>query len=686
MTKTPQFHRVGDQHDKVPAARFPYATFPFEDFNVVQSRLFEFYDQDANVLVAASTSAGKTVVAEMMLSHEVKARGGKGMYLSPLKALANEKLDDWTDPGHHFGKLRTSICTGDYTLTADRRAELEQSDLVVMSSEMLNSKGRNFGSDNNNWMKEVGTLVVDEAHLLTVPGRGDHLESGLLKYAALNPGGRIVLLSATLPNVEEVSRWLSHLTGKDTYLLESTYRPCPLHVHYETYDDSGYTYDDREQAKVWAAMAVLDSYPDDKFLIFVHTKRTGEMVKKTLLKMGVECEYHNADLDKAKRRKVEDRFRTDPRLRVVVATSTLAWGLNLPARRVIVLGVHRGLNEVPVYDIDQMKGRAGRPKYDPAGDAYVLIPESDQANQVARLQKPQRIQSQMYDESNPNHLKVLGFHLVSEIHQGQVKTREDVANWYGSTLAAFQAKELPAAVLDNVLGGLSKCGAIAEEDGQYRATGIGKIASLFYYNPWDVSDLARNLTRVFAAKKGDDDFWVSYALGNIDSHRWNIVSAAEKDQFATYENLLNRHKVREGVNSFATGGSIKASYCYYCLLKGTGNAVLQGMMAGLKSDAGRLKEVLVALDAMACRWGRRDYIKRLYSKILYGVDEKLLGIVKLDGIGKAKAQRLYDHGLDTCEKIAANPDKIMEALSCTKKLAEKIVAQAKALAAAETNA
>ena len=96
-------------------------------------------------------------------------------------------------------------------------------------------------------------------------------------------------------------------------------------------------------------------------------------------------------MDKGKRIALEKRFKNDPNLRVVVATSTLAWGVNLPARRVIILGVHRGLSEVATCDVAEMVGRAGRPQFDPVGDAYILVPEKDAQKHKDRLKTPQPI-------------------------------------------------------------------------------------------------------------------------------------------------------------------------------------------------------------------------------------------------------------------------------------------------------
>jgi replicative superfamily II helicase len=200
-----------------------------------------------------------------------------------------------------------------------------------MSTEMLNHRSRNYKAEQNEWLKDVGTLVIDESHLLTVPGRGDHLEVGLMKFTEINPNARLVLLSATMPNVEEIAEWVSYaLTKKDTFCLRSKYRPCPLNTHYESYYDGYRKYDDIEGEKVSKALDIIEYYDQDKFLVFAHTKRTGELMKQACKLAGIPCEFHNANLEKKDRIALEQKFRTDPKLRVIVATPTLAWGLNMP--------------------------------------------------------------------------------------------------------------------------------------------------------------------------------------------------------------------------------------------------------------------------------------------------------------------------------------------------------------------
>ena len=323
----PPIIEVLDQNELVNSKDYPFASWSFDKFNPVQSRIFELYDKDINALIAARTSAGKTVVAEMFLAHEIRKRGGKGMFLAPLRALAQEKIDQWTDSEYHFKDINVSICTGDYRITPDRQKELNNSNLIIMTSEMLNHRARNMASEKSNYLKDIGTLVIDESHLLTVPSRGEHLEVGLMKFTEINPNCRIVLLSATMPNVNQIAEWLSYsLNKKQTYVLNSEYRPVPLGLHYEIYDDDARTYDGVERAKIEKAMDIVNDYPDDKFLIFAHTKRTGEQMKNTLQAEGIEAEFHNADLVKEDRISLERRFKEKDGIRVIVATPTLAWG------------------------------------------------------------------------------------------------------------------------------------------------------------------------------------------------------------------------------------------------------------------------------------------------------------------------------------------------------------------------
>lgn len=668
--------QLEDQNNLVETSKYPsYASFNFEKFNPVQSRIFEIYDNDCNVVVAAKTSAGKTICSEMLMAHEIRVRGGKAMYLAPLRALAREKIDDWTDPSHHFADLNLSICTGDFRLTDKRKKELEKADLILMTSEMLNSRCRNYKSESNDWLKEVGTLIIDEAHLLTVAGRGDHLECGLMKFTKISPNCRVVALSATMPNVTEISEWVQSLNKKETYLINSKYRPCPLDIHYEDYEDYG-TYDMKEEAKMDKAIDLLREYKEDKFLVFVHTKNTGERLIKYLKQLNIDCEFHNADLEKEKRHEVETKFKTG-KLRVIVATSTLAWGLNLPARRVIITGVHRGTSEVENYDIMQMAGRAGRVGFDPKGDVHILLPETRADEFKEKISSPRNIDSQLLayigDDENP-HFKTLAFHLVSEIHHGEIKTIEDIHSWYERSLARFQSLDLDDSIIDQTLELLVQVGAIKETDGSYEATTIGKVSSMFYYSPFDVADLRRNFRFLFTKGLQDDDFALSMALGNVDSIRMGFVTKNEKEEMENYQNVILKNFGNAYLDS-----SIKGGYAYYCLLQGRNPGPYASLCRGLQMDFERTSSVLNSLDSMAAKWNKKNYFYNVSLRVAYGVRSELVNLCKIPNIGKARAEKLYSVGFRKPSDLLSNFDLVKKSLNMKDDKIKEIIESVKNL-------
>lgn len=668
----PEVIKVTDNHALVPTKEYPHAKWDFTEFNPVQTRLLELYEKDSNIAIAAATSAGKTVSAEIFLAHDIRTKKGKGIYVGPLKALCKQNQQDWSRDEHHFHDLNISIATGDHRLTARRIKEMDEADLVVMTPEMLASRCRNHKSDKSRFLYDVATVVFDESHLLTVPKRGDHIEVALMKLTAINPDIRVVLLSATMPNVDEICGWTSTLTGRDTYYLESDYRPCPLSIHYENYYDGDRQYWDKENQKIGTACAIVESYPKDKFLIFVHGIETGAQMVKHLGRCGVKAEFHNSTKTLSERIKLEDRFKNDPDFRVMVATSTLAWGMNLPARRVIVLGVHRGLNVVENYDIQQMIGRAGRPRFDPRGDAYILVPESEKDHWVKVLKTKQPIRSTLLDfvgkAENP-HYKVLAFHIVAEIHQGNVKTKDAFKDWFRKSLAHFQDHAFDDQVIEQTIDLLDQCKAVYLEDGEYQCTAVGKVASMFYHSPFDVSDLRRNFKYLFDEKMDYDDYIVSLCFGNIDTYRWVICNKFEKEAIAAYQGRIEKIY---GRGKF-TDGAMKVSAAYYYLLKGKRDipalASLQGMLV---ADLERTIQVLNAIDSMSCKWDRYNWFKTTGMRVRYGVEADLVELCQIPNVKAARAKRLKAKRIKSIDDFLSYDAKTLASImKVSEKLAEE---------------
>lgn len=666
--------KLSDQHDLVSTSLFKHGRYPFGSFNRVQSRVFEVHDRECNCVIAAPTGVGKTVCAEMFMADEIRRRRGKAIYLAPLRALAKEKIDEWASDGSVFAGLKIAICTGDYRLTDSRRKELEESDLIIMTSEMLSSRCRNMDSEKNEFLRDCGTLVVDESHLLTVPGRGDHLEVGLMKFSKIARDPRIVFLSATMPNVDEIANWVAcSLVRKETYLIVSEYRPCPLDIHWEEYEVAE-TYGQTEEYKIEKVVDIVKEHKDDKFIVFVHSKATGEKIKKALEERRVESQFHNADLDKDKRHALEDRFKNGD-LRVLVATSTVAWGVNTPARRVVIAGVHRGMSEVETYDIFQMAGRAGRPGFDSRGDVHILVPDRNSEYHVERLSEPKKIESQLLASTGKEdpHYKTLAFHLVSEIHHGNISTKGDVHDWYGRSLAYFQYEDLDDSIVDKTMDLLIRVGAVKEVEGKYEVTSVGKVSSMLYYSPFDVADLRRNFKHLFGRGFENNDLAVAMALGNVDSIRSGFVSKVEKDEMEEFSSKVKK-AFGEQLDS-----TIKGAHAYYCLMNGYPLGSFASMARGLQMDFDRLGSVLNMLDSMAAKWGKSSFFRELSMRVMYGVRPELVGLCRVPGVGRVRAERLFAAGFREPSDLSKNPMLVKKVLNMKDDKVKEIIDQARSL-------
>jgi superfamily II DNA/RNA helicase len=358
----------------VPTSSYKLLKYPFSHFNRVQSTLLinNIHKDDVNLVLGTATSSGKTVCAELCMARTL-ARGGKVVYVSPLRALTQEKYDEWSET---FGDdYQIAIMTGDHVLTDARANVVNDAHILCVTSEMLDSRTRKYGSDKSSWIDDVRLVVVDESHIIGTE-RGHAVEAGLMRLTRINQAARVLLMSATMPNVMDFAKWLTALNAKKTEVINSPWRPTPLSWHFPRYAETG-DYSANRTAKIDEAIRhVTDPDKDhEKFLLFVHDKNTGNELLRKVRAEGIKSEFHNAGASKEVRDRIESEFK-DPlgELRVLIATSTLAWGVNVPAQNAVIVGTTRGINSVDMADILQMAGRAGRalpPEY------YIVAPDID---------------------------------------------------------------------------------------------------------------------------------------------------------------------------------------------------------------------------------------------------------------------------------------------------------------------
>lgn len=428
-----------------------------EFFNSVQTQAFHtLYYKTDNVLLGAPTGSGKTISAELALwnlfrSHArstttasnepaTRAKGPcKAVYIAPLKALIKERMADWQAPFAQYFGLRVVECTGD--VTPDSRALL-MAHVIVTTPEKWDGLSRHWQL--KDYMKLVKLVIIDEIHLLGGE-RGPVLEAIISRWrfmAAVSGSVRFVGLSTALANAVDLADWLD-VKPTALFNFRPSVRPIPLSIHISGF--SGRHYFSRMESMNKPAYGAILTYSAEKpVLIFVSSRRQTRVTAQGLISLSnldeafarlsyghnrrflwmSETELndtvlprvsepslrhaltfgiglHHAGLPEAERRLVETLFTTG-KIQVLVATSTLAWGVNFPAHLVIIKGTEYfdarvgGYVDYPMTDILQMMGRAGRPQFDTSGTAVVYVSANKKSYYKKFLFEPFPVESSLH--------------------------------------------------------------------------------------------------------------------------------------------------------------------------------------------------------------------------------------------------------------------------------------------------
>lgn len=195
-------------HIKKHLATLGFASLRPAQEKAIQAGLFK----DKNLLVCTPTASGKTLVGELALLHTIIDKQKKGIYVVPLRALANEKYKEFTKK---HPKLKIALSSGD--LDSDDRY-LANYDIIITTSEKLDSLLRHHTP----WLGRVGAVVIDEVHLLNDASRGPTLEVVITLLFQELQQLQLIALSATIGNAQELAQWL------DAELIEDTWRPVRL--------------------------------------------------------------------------------------------------------------------------------------------------------------------------------------------------------------------------------------------------------------------------------------------------------------------------------------------------------------------------------------------------------------------------------------------------------------------------
>jgi helicase len=458
--------------------------------------------EGGRLVVAVPTASGKTLVAQLALL----TADGPGLYIVPLRALAREKYEEFAAlPGVSVG-----ISTGDL---ADPEEELAGNDVVVATSEKVDSAIRNGAG----WVEDLACVVVDEVHLLGSEDRGPTLEVTLATLRRRTPEVQVVGLSATVANPDAIADWL------DADLVADDWRPVDLRVGVHAggtvrFDDGSTRAvpvpdagPDADAATEATAALVADAADEGGgALAFVRSRREAEALAERLREAGLgtaadvaadaldagatatgerlaDClrdgvAFHHAGLRSTHRRMVEAAFR-DRRIAAVCATPTLAAGVNVPARRVVVRDQKRfdgdGMGWLPVLEVHQMCGRAGRPGLDPYGEAVLVAGDESPADLRDRYvgADPEAVESKLAERA------ALRTHVLSTLAAGFAASRADLLDLFDATFYAYGSPVADlAATLDDALADLDEMGMVDRSDG-LAATPVGAQVSRQYLSP-----------------------------------------------------------------------------------------------------------------------------------------------------------------------------------------------------------
>lgn len=643
--------------------------YPFEYFNPAQSVFMpHLYEDDKNIVITSPTGSGKSACIELTIARALET-GRKGLYIAPMKSLAEEKLADWADPRHTFSQKKICVLTGDHEFTKDKMAQLEDADIILCTSEMLDSKTRNWEA--NTWLHDVGVLAADESHIVGAKKRGPCFETAIMRFCRLNPTCRIELVSATVPNDEDYRRWLNRLTGRETVMVRSNYRPCELRIHYEQFNSTAKQYWAQENARADKVMEIVRQSVrlGQSCLVFTGNKAWGRNFTRRLQGEGVTCEFHNADLPLERRREIETTFNNEG-YEVLVASSTLAWGVNVNARNVVLAHTSYGKTEMDVADILQAAGRAGRVKYHTEGDCYIILPATSYHREKARVEGGFTVSSQLVE------LSTLMFHIVSEIHNGKVKNIADMNEWYEGSLAFAQGRAMNDGEWHKVINYLEKIRMIKldEELGYYVTTPLGSIASVMYMSPVTMSDWYRNFGTIQSPLNvHDDGVFLCWALADTAENRAGFLSVADKES-----ECIQRYASRVGRLTPVT----KYAAIYWSMLNDHRiDDVLQSTAGQMRNDMDRVFNCLYMMHNRYAKfvpptgnfpgWSRWDenVWMQLLRRMKYGVPANLINLVTVDGIGKTYATRLYTAGIRNKQDIVQNRELFLSILG---KKGEKI--------------
>lgn len=643
--------------------------------------------EQKSFMITAPIASGKTLIAEMAALNVFFKSGGKVVYLVPTRPFAREKYEDFSRKYENTG-MRIAQSTMDYD-TAD--TWLGDTDLIITTYEKMDSLMRHRAP----WLKTVNFIIADDIQFLGDLRRGTALEIIFTRLKWTTPGLRLLALSSSIANASEISQWLN------THLIESNWRSVPLKEG--VYFNGSITFDDgsvvkvKEENPIEVVNLSLETLKEGgQALIFVNTRRAAESVARKassavtqflseqekeslkklsgqIIEISVEptqsCKklveyvnngvaFHHSGVIPLQRKFVEDAFRTH-KIKLVIATLTLAMGLDLPARRVIIRDWWRyepdlGIKPIPVIEVRQIAGEAGRPGLDTCGEA-IFIARNEKGKQYLMenyiTRGPERVDSQLAHEF------VLRSHILASIAGTLTKTREELMNFLKGTLSAYQkGPDILISMANRIVDFLRNEGLISERT-DLVVTKFGRRISELYIDPLTGLSIRDGLFH--PGKKG------AFVLLHMITHTPDMVTLRLRKR--DYEQMVDLFQIytdellipkKEKYLSKRILSELKTAFILLQWIEEIPENKIVSQFGIGPGDLGRLMmfsdRLLYSASEICKIYGLRETEKQLYLlriRIFYGIKEEILQLVSLKGIGRVKARNLYNAGYKTLQEI-----------------------------------
>jgi helicase len=644
-----------------------------------------------SILVSAPTASGKTLIAMLAMLSYLYQNKGKVIYLSPLRALAAEKFTEFKklEKIALGNKIKVAISTGDFE---NIEKNLEKSNVLILTNEKMDSIIRH-GAE---WVDDIGLVISDEVHLIGDESRGPTLEMILTQLKLLDTKPQIIALSATITNSDEIADWLGcklikndwrpvplsegvcdggEVTMNDgkTFEVERSLRGTPIDLGVQSVQQGGQSLvfaETRTRSKSLATKAAdaISQILEKKEIIelektskkILSENEHTEIVKTLALLVKKGVAFHHAGLNQKCREVIETEFRKGT-IKLLSSTPTLAAGVNLPARRVVISNINRynakvGANRpISILEYKQLCGRAGRPQYDDYGES-IIVGNGNTEDLIEHYidGEPEPIESKITDD------KSLRTHILSIIVTHPGIKKEEILDFFLQTLGGLQSRKPTIKfAIDISLRFLSSKFLIIKKGERYAATEFGKKTSMLYIDPLTATYFRDSIENVSQERKHTfgflhlittcEEFFPKFSLRQKDYETASLM----------IEN--NSSQLLEPISEYDCSRSLLALQSWITesteLSLSDSLGIESGDMHRMTENANWLSYCLREISKHVERADLLEELGDLRNRVVYGIREELLDLVKVKGIGRVRARILFKHGiknLDDLRKIPVN--------------------------------